>query len=149
MGTRIRIMYIVFFSIFLLGSVIALTTLTDSIKIEKVNDKYIFWEKANVYSIDETTKILDSKVKELEELKRTKDYLADFYDGCKLVCIDGCYYYDELYEREKVVSHEPLDSCILRCDGECDYYKNWEEQIVPDKITKLQKEIAGISGALK
>jgi len=90
MGTKIRLMYIVFFSIFLLGSVIALTSLTsDNLRIEKVGEDYEIWEKVESFSVDNLLQRKDTITNEINQLKNENPSLKYFEDYCRDYCLLG------------------------------------------------------------
>ena len=72
------------------GGVVALASLTTSnLKVEKIDDVYIFWKKVNSFSSDTLLQRKDTIINEINQLKNENPSLEDFKDYCRDYCLLG------------------------------------------------------------
>ena len=129
MGTRMkRIIFIMIFGMFLLivGSVFALTSLSDTSKVEKIGDTY------SVYVLKEqkTGIEIQDELSSLNEEK--KSYSTEIYPSC----VQGCPYWC-IFEAEYLNLTEVVKGCAENCPVMCELERDYLIEITDKRINEL------------
>ncbi len=120
-----RIIFIMIFGIVLIGSVIAFTSLSSDIKVEKVEDVYSIYVLKEKISFDEIQNELS-----LYEQKRL--FSLEYYN----ICINDCSGWCEM-ETKELNPDRSDESCIDECEIRCMFDKEYTEQLADKKILEL------------
>ncbi len=142
--------------VLIVGGVIALTSLSDKLVIEKDGDKYVFWKKERIETKDNLVKEVVEINSKLDRLNADKKYfLNDFYDSCVRSCPYDCEidikYLEDFngFRFSKIEKINYIKECSSFCPQTCQTEIEYQVLNFDYKIEKLNNKKDIINEVIK